>query len=359
MSIVSPWTAPRLSDLAHGRDNNFELLRLLAAAFVVLFHCYALTGRWTQEPLWKLAPELNLGAIGVKIFFVISGFLVTRSWLARASASTFVAARMLRIYPALVAATIFTIVLGGVSSRLSWAEFLSAPQTLDYAWRVALGWEMVYRLPGAFAANPFPHEVNGSLWTLPIELRLYAAVLVAGVVGLLRRRLLLLATVVALVVLFALWPAAFPLAPDTVVVRELALLFGLGALAWVWRDALAISVPAALGCAALVAWNPGGLARTSLFPLILAYAVLVIAYHPALRLRSFSLGGDYSYGLYVYSFPIQQTLMERLPSLEPLGLFVLSLPIALATAAASWHLLERPALALKAARSSPSPTLSP
>lgn len=350
------WAAPRLSELTHGRDNNFELLRLLAAVCVVLFHCFALTGRWTQEPLWKLAPELNLGAVGVKIFFVISGFLVTRSWLARESAISFVRARVLRIYPALVAATLFTIVLAGVSSPLPWARFLAAPQTLDYAWRVALGWEMVYRLPGAFAANPFPHEVNGSLWTLPIELRLYAAVLVAGVAGLLRRRLFLLATVVALIVLFTLRPATFPLAPDTEVVRELALLFGLGALAWVWRDTLAISVPTALALAALVAWNPGGFARTTLFPLILAYGVLVAAYHPALRWRSFNLGGDYSYGLYVYSFPIQQTLVERLPSLEPLGLFAASLPLALTTAALSWHFLERPALTLKATRSHSSTT---
>ena len=57
----------------------------------------------------------------------------------------------------------------------SLAEALTHPQTLDYAWRVALGWEMVYRLPGAFPTNPFPHDVNGSLWTLPIELRLYRA----------------------------------------------------------------------------------------------------------------------------------------------------------------------------------------
>ena len=357
MSTVAAWSAPRLSALAHGRDNNFELLRLLAAAFVVLFHCFALTDRWTQEPLWKLAPELNLGALGVKIFFVLSGFLVTRSWLARESVPSFVTARALRIYPALVAATLFTLLLGGVSSPLSWGEYLGAAQTRDYAWRVALGWEMVYRLPGAFANNPFPHEVNGSLWTLPIELRLYISLLLAGGVGLLRRRLAWLAAVIALVVLFALRPDLFPLAPNTEVVRELALLFALGSLAWVWRDALPMSLPAALACVLLVAWNPGGGARAALFPLLLAYVVLVVAYHPTLRWRSFDLRGDYSYGLYVYSFPVQQTLMERLPFLEPVPLFALSLPLALAVAIASWHLLERPALALKARRPAPSASL--
>jgi peptidoglycan/LPS O-acetylase OafA/YrhL len=181
-------TTFRLGDLAHGRDNNFQLIRLVAASFVVLFHSFALTGRWTQEPLWRVMPETNFGALGVKIFFVVSGFLVTRSWLSRRAVGPFVAARVLRIYPALVAATLLTILLAGISSSLAWPQFLADPQTIDYAWRVALGWEVVYRLPGAFPTNPFPHDVNGSLWTLPIELRLYVASAGAGFLGILARR---------------------------------------------------------------------------------------------------------------------------------------------------------------------------
>ena len=79
----------RLGELAHGRANNFNLIRFAAASAVIVFHSYALTGRWTDEPLWRLAPELNFGALGVKIFFVISGFLVTQSWLARNAAVRF------------------------------------------------------------------------------------------------------------------------------------------------------------------------------------------------------------------------------------------------------------------------------
>ncbi|MCC6868428.1 MAG: acyltransferase [Burkholderiales bacterium] len=340
-------TAPRLATLATGRANNFDLLRLLAAGFVVLFHCYALTGRWTDEPLWNLAHELNFGSIGVKIFFVISGFLVTRSWLRRASVPSFVTARVLRIYPALVAATLFTIILAGLSSPLVWASFLADPATLDFAWRVATGWRIVDQLPGAFAHNPFPDAANGSLWTLPIELRLYAVVLVAGSATLLRRRQAWLALVLGLTALFAVHPDFFPLAPNTLVVRELALLFGLGSLAAVWHDALPISLVAALVAVLLVAWNPLGLTRGALLSPLLAYVVLVAAYHPAVQWPRFDVGGDYSYGLYVYSFPIQQTLVERLPSLSPLAMFALALPISLAVAAASWHGIERPALRLK------------
>ncbi len=336
-----------LGALAHGRANNFQLIRLLAATAVVVFHSYALTGRWTQEPLWKLVPELNFGALGVKCFFVISGFLVTQSWLARRRVAPFVVARTLRIYPALVAATILTIALAGASSTLDWRTFLAHPQTADYAWRVAVGWEMVYRLPGAFATNPFPHDVNGSLWTLPIELRLYVALLLAGMLGLLARRRAWLGTLVALVALFAARPDWFPVAENDRVVRELALLFALGSLAYVWRNAIPVSLVAAVAAVAFVAWNPGELPRGPLFAPLLVYVLLVAAYHPRVQWGAFNRVGDYSYGLYVYSFPLQQTLMQRSPGLEPLALLAASLPLTLAVAAISWHALERPLLGLK------------
>ncbi|MEP7328799.1 MAG: acyltransferase [Betaproteobacteria bacterium] len=338
---------PRLGTLTQGRANNVQLLRLLAASFVVVFHSYALTGRWTSEPLWKLAPELNFGVVGVKIFFVLSGFLVTQSWLARRHAKSFVAARVLRIYPALFAATVFTMLLAGVSSALPWGSFLSHPQTWDYAWRVALGWDMVYRLPGAFPTNPFPHDVNGSLWTLPIELRLYVALLLAGVVGLIAHRLVWLVTVGALTIAFILRPEWLPFAPNDRVVLELALLFALGSLACAFRDAIPVSLAGLVMVVALVAWNPGGLTRATYFAPLLAYAVLVLAYHPRLQWPWFRRVGDYSYGVYVYSFPIQQTLMQRLPDLEPVGLLLMSLPLSIAVAFASWHALEQPALRLK------------
>jgi peptidoglycan/LPS O-acetylase OafA/YrhL len=337
----------KLGDLAHGRDNNFQLIRLFAAACVVLFHSFALTGRWTHEPLWQVMPETNFGALGVKIFFVVSGFLVTQSWLARQSVAKFVAARALRIYPALIAATLLTVALAGISSPVAWAQFLSAPQTVDYAWRVALGWDVVYRLPGAFPTNPFPHDVNGSLWTLPIELRLYVVLLVAGFLGILARRGSWLVIVVALVAVFAWRPEWFPLSPNDQVVRELALLFALGSLGFAWRASIPVSLAGAIAAIAFVAWNPGGLARGALFAPLLAYVVLVLAYHPRVQWHGFNRAGDYSYGLYVYSFPLQQTLMQRFPSLEPGGLFACAMLLGLAVAALSWHALEAPALALK------------
>jgi peptidoglycan/LPS O-acetylase OafA/YrhL len=341
---------PRLGALTGGHDNNFQLLRLLAALAVVLFHCYALTGRWTDEPLWRLAHDQNLGALGVEIFFVVSGFLVTQSWLTRRRLDQFVMARVLRVYPALIAATLLTIALGAASSKLPWAGFLANPQTGDYFWHTALGVDVRDRLPGAFAANPYPHVVNGSLWTLPVELRLYLALAAAGVAGLLAHRLSWLAAAAAALAALYAWPAqAIDLLAGhgAAIVLRLAALFLLGSLAYAWRDVLPVSLAAGLAALGLMAWNPGGYPRGILFAPLLAYVVLVLAYDPRLRLRAFNRVGDYSYGLYVYSFPLQQTVVERMPGVAPLALFAWALPAALAVAIVSWHALEQPALGLK------------
>jgi len=169
----------RLAALTAERANRFQLIRFVAATAVILFHCYALTDRWTDEPLWRLAPELNLSVFGVGAFFVVGGFLVTRSWLERAGLVPFVAARVLRIYPALLLATVLTILLAAWSSPLPLRAFATDPRTLDFAWRTTLASDFVATLPGAFATNPFRDAVNGSLWTLPVEVRLYAGIAIA------------------------------------------------------------------------------------------------------------------------------------------------------------------------------------
>ena len=338
---------PRLPAPELGRDNNFQLIRLLSATAVVLFHSYALTNHWEDEPLWQRIPELNFGALGVACFFLISGFLITQSWLVRGRILPFVAARVLRIYPALVCAVALSVVLAGMSSALDWRSFVMHSQTVDFVLHVTPAWEMRYRLPGAFPANPMPFDVNGSLWTLPIELRLYIAVLIVGVAGLLARRVVWMAALCALLALYLSRPEWFPWPPHDIATRGLVLMFALGSLASVWRGSIPVSLAIAALAVLLVIVNPAGLARGVLFAPLLAYVVLVVAFHPRLIWPAFNRVGDYSYGVYVYSFPIQQTLIERIPGIEPMPLFALALTLTLVVAALSWHFVERPALGLK------------
>jgi peptidoglycan/LPS O-acetylase OafA/YrhL len=145
----------------------------------------------------------------------------------------------------------------------------------------------------------------------------------------------------ALVAVFVVRPEWFPLFPNIGVFRELSLLFALGSIAYIWRAALPLSL-AGLGVAlALIVVNPAGIGRGVLFDPLLTYALLTIAYHPALQWRAFNGLGDYSYGLYIYSFPIQQTIVYVMPEASPMLLFAMAMLITLVVAALSWHMVEK------------------
>ncbi|HEY1461266.1 MAG TPA: acyltransferase [Casimicrobiaceae bacterium] len=337
----------RLGDHTSGRANNTQLLRLLAASAVMFFHSYAFTGRTNDEPLYQLTLHTHFGSLGVKCFFVLSGFLVTQSWLRRSHLPTFAAARALRIYPALFAAVALSILLGSMATIVPWREYMSSPMTISYAWHNALGWHVEYLLPGAFASNPFPNGVNGSLWTLAIELRLYVAVAVFGAIGLLARKRYWAAAFCALLALFSMRPEWLLVKPNELVAHELVLLFALGSLAYAWRDSIPLSIVATLAGVALYAWNPAGSMRGFAFNVLVTYTVLVLAYHPRLQWPPANRLGDYSYGMYVYAFPIQQTIVYRFPGVTVTELFFAGFMVTLATAAASWHFLEKPFLRLK------------
>jgi peptidoglycan/LPS O-acetylase OafA/YrhL len=337
----------RLGDHTPGRDNNTQLLRLLAATAVIAFHSRALSGHSSDHSLFRLDGDVNLGLLGVSCFFVLSGFLVTQSWLRRPHLPAFLSARALRIYPGLIAAAALSIFLAGLSTRMTWERFLSDPTTHWYFRHNALGWHIDYLLPDAFKANPYPHAVNGSLWTLPVELRMYVGIAILGACGVLARRRIYTATLVLLIGLFVVKPEWAPLPNRDKAVFGLALLFALGSCAYVWRDRIPLSlVLVAAGIGAYL-WNPGGVVRGPWVALFTAYAVLVFAYHPRLQLPRLNRGGDYSYGLYIYAFPVQQTIMFHAHKLTPLELFVQSFIATLGLAAISWHFLEHPVLGLK------------
>ena len=128
---------------------------------------------------------------------------------------------------------------------------------------------------------------------------------------------------------------------------RLALAFALGAFAWVNREWIPLSPSAASIAALLLAINPGDIVRGPLFVPLAAYILLTLALHPMLRFASFNRIGDYSYGLYLYAFPIQQALVHAQPDIGPFTLFAEAFGSTLAVAIFSWYGIERPALGLK------------
>lgn len=347
--------AVMLGDRARGRDNNFNLVRLIAAALVLVSHSWPLTGT-KGEPLEHFA-GFSFGHLGVDMFFVVSGFLVTGSLMARPTLWSFARARALRIFPALVVnAWLVAFVLGACVTTLPLVHYLTHPGTWRFALKNSVTWPLgvEWFLPGVYEHLPAV-AVNGALWSLPWELTMYVLLTGLGAV-LLRPRwprtwfpLCVLAAAVAATLGHGV-NEAMGLSHTFEVVQGLrlvALFFTAGALqlykhriplSTPWFVAAAIALPGIL-------WLRGG--AQALYPLVLSYVVLWLALVPAGALRAYNRLGDYSYGLYLWQFPLQQLIVTLHPGLAPLGLTLLALPAALTMAVLSWHLVESPALAIK------------
>ena len=152
------------------RSNNFDLIRLIAAAMVVFAHSFILLeGKHDHEPIFAMTGGVTgAGQVGVDIFFVISGFLITKSFQNSISVSDYALKRLLRIFPALVVLLLITVfVFGPLVTSQSMLEYFSTPSTYSYLTNVRL-LRLQYELPGVFTDNPYPRAVNGSLWTLEI-----------------------------------------------------------------------------------------------------------------------------------------------------------------------------------------------
>ena len=333
------------------RANSFDLLRLLAALAVVGGHAFDLTGHTQGDPLVRFTGIGGLGSLGVSVFFAISGFLVTASFVRRPNVAVFAAARGLRILPALAAVVILSaLVLGPLVSRLPAGAYFASPQTWIYPVRNLLILPVDYRLPGVFAANPYPDAVNGSLWTLRLEVGFYAVTAFLGWRRWLGQKVL---GAIAVALALLLFGAMFLHAPlPAVLLFRSGLLYFVGAAVFVNVGEQGVQVRkaawpiASYALITLVAvtnrrWGDALLALNLPLPL-LALAVRGWPWQQVLARI-----GDLSYGVYLWSFPVQQTLVQLQPGIGVAPLFGETLLVVLPLAWLSWRLVERPALALK------------
>jgi peptidoglycan/LPS O-acetylase OafA/YrhL len=198
---------------------------------------------------------------------------------------------------------------------------------------------------GAFSKNPYPTEVNGSIWTIRVEFECYIGLMILGVCGLLSRRKLMAGIFLGMVLVgvvfsaFQLqirgstWSRLLPMYLAGVV----AYLFR-GEIRYTWRGGLACVAGLSVACLVPFAW-------AALFPFAGTYLLFWIAFNPFVRAHHAAKFGDFSYGTYLYAFPVQQMIMEAWGKpLNPYFLFLLAVPLTLAVAVASWYVVERPFL---------------
>ena len=331
--------------LARG-DNNLDLMRLCAALLVLFSHSFVLTGRAEDEPVGLVMRHLvDGGGMAVSAFFVLSGFLVAGS-AARHGWRRFSVSRVARIYPAYLLVVVFQVfVVGAVMTRLPLGEYLRD----GGVWRAvlrAVPFSPAVGLPGVFGANPLPLVVNGSLWTLRVEVACYVGVGVAAWFGLVRP----LWVFVALAAGFGLRGAVTGVGAPFEPIVAYGLHFCAGAIFWCMRDRVRVRAVGVGLCALLIGVSLGTEYATFVWHFMFPYAVLAVGLSGVVAGGVMRRLGDVSYGTYLFAFPVQQCLVAWFAP-GPWMLAAMAVPPVLGLALLSRRFVEVPCLAL--ARSAP------
>jgi peptidoglycan/LPS O-acetylase OafA/YrhL len=329
---------------AMGRQNNFNLLRLILASLVILSHSASLIdGDGRRDLIVRMYHRYAFGELAVDGFFLLSGYLIMQSWDTQPYAWQFLKKRVLRIYPGfIVVSLICAFVVGPLGAIPS--EYFAAFDAAELLRGIVFLQKPV--VPDVFSGQPYP-SVNGSLWTISREFTCYMLILVFGVSGALRVRHLWAA--LSVVVL------ASVLAPNLIHVpwidpRDLRVssFFLSGGCFYIYReyirfDGRLAAICTALICVCMFSWRAADLA----LPTIGGYALLYAGTKHSALLSNFNRLPDVSYGVYLYGWPIQKTLLWHFPITSPWLLTALALTVALVLGMASWFAVEKPALRLK------------
>jgi peptidoglycan/LPS O-acetylase OafA/YrhL len=348
------------------RQNNLDFFRFALATVVIVSHDYPLLyGSDDSEPMSRLTHgAMTLGGFAVGGFFVLSGFLITASWNRNPRLAPYLKKRAMRIYPGFIAAFAVCYL---IVSPLAAGTF----RVLVDRGNLAAGIESLlffqaYGHANLFPSNPYPGAVNGSIWTIKYEFLCYIAVALLGMLGIFRRRFSVLAALACCVLTWATerwfthvhWPTG---GGFRLVSKLLSFTLGMpnrwplfasyylaGVAAYLFRREIRFRWYLATAAAVMVVgtgWFDPSIMR-ALAPVLLGYLLLYAGLATQFGVHRFGAHGDFSYGIYLYAFPIQQ-LLVKFGHFSSGSLFLLAWPLSILAGFLSWNLVERHFLPLK------------
>ncbi|MDI3320084.1 acyltransferase family protein [Pinibacter soli] len=326
--------------------NNFDAIRHLAALIVIYVHCTLFVG-----------PVGYAGAFGVPVFFFLSGLLVSQSFEASGTVKNFIWRRLLRIYPAaVVVILICALVMGPIITSLTPGDYFKSPVFFKYISSVFLV-QIHFDLPGVFETSPIERSVNACLWTLPLEIKMYVFSLMWGLLKFRNKNAVLIAITLFLIFIGTACPQQaefffrtqihftnFKIFPYVSAVP----MYLLGMLSYSYRGK--IVVRPYWFFIGLLLFLPfvglpffGYVVHICIAATTLGFTVLNIKW-----LKKITPNSDFSYGLYIYGYPVEQLLANyAYPHIKGASLFLLIVLITFVLAFLSWNLIEKRALQFK------------
>jgi peptidoglycan/LPS O-acetylase OafA/YrhL len=350
--VIPLWPSGRqrvaLSDVFRGHDNLFTLIRLLLAGAVAVEHAFV-----NRLPPGAPAPlewhDFSLSYAGVNAFFILSGFLISDSLQRRKSLEAYSAARILRIYPALIVLVFLAIIFfGPLFSGFDAAEYWWSPGMWRFPAETLTFVNGEGGPPGIFPSSHFPGEFSASLWTLRYEIVAYLVLPIFSAIPLISGRWARLALPIVLASTYelllasggeAVWSATM------VSFARLGACFALGMAIYSFREALTLGWAIPVGLTLLWATLAGGTFAGELVGnAAIAAWMFTLAFASKTAISRLQSMPDYSYGLYIWHWPMMQVWGELDTDATALETLAFALPTSLILAALSWHIIERPAL---------------
>ncbi len=340
--------------LLQRNENNFDFLRVFAALCITFTHSFNLLAQSNKEPLMLLTNNnIDFSFIGLSIFFSISGYLIARSASISISFKNYIWKRFLRIQPLLIVVCFLSIfIIGPLFTKLSIHDFFSNVKSYTYCRNIIPLFGVQFTLPSVFINNIGETGVNGSMWTLIIEERLY---LIVGLLflGKYWGVKIFLTCVAVFNVIYFLHTSIFnnnwinylngTQFFYALVFLNASCLFlmniNFSEYAKKWQSFFFIIL-------SLVLISLFHL--PTYFQVLFIPALVILIAHIKAKTNNAGKYGDLTYGIYIFSFPVQQMLVAtNYCKVNPIQLFFQTLLLVVPLAFLSWHLLEKKMLLLK------------
>ncbi|KRK45506.1 acyltransferase [Dellaglioa algida] len=332
------------------KNNNLNLIRLIAAILVLWTHSWALLNVPMTLPYSEVKINISVGLIAVMIFFIISGFLISMSFDRTKSWKKYLRARVLRIFPGLIVSAFFVaFIIGSTFTTLESSNYLLNRQTWIGFLELVFG--LPNHLPGVFENNVYTSGVNGSLWTIKYEFAAYIGIMVLGLMKKFNLKSSIFLFIMSIIGIVILKIHVISMSGPIITVLNLMSAFLVGMIVYFYKDKFILSKKRFV--ISLLFLLLGLLSNNSdIFQIIFiffgTYIIFYISYALPMYFKKVIDYGDFSYGLYIYAFPIQQVLiLIQGGGVNPVIIFIESLLLTSIFAYLSWNLVEKKAMMLK------------
>jgi peptidoglycan/LPS O-acetylase OafA/YrhL len=332
-------------------ENNFDVLRLLAAMLVIFSHSFDLCHR--PDIIQNITGKLAGGAIAVNIFFTISGYLIAASWCRSKEIIPFFEKRILRIYPALIVVVLLSMfVFGPILTSFPLREYFTDRQTYTYLINLSL-WKLQFPLPGVIIQGRLAF-FNAPIWTLFFEFLMYVLTAAAGLMGMLEKKSKKIYVIWGILIPFIILRVCG--IPEELFILKISannfvtffIYYFTGVLYYYYRKNKKFNgaaVTLLLVAALATRHTPVFFFFTYLFITSFVFWFSFASFRP---LKSLTSHGDFSYGLYIYGCIVQHFINYNLDCSLPLWVLTpLTILSTFPFAIFSWYVIEKRALNLK------------